>query len=156
MASLTELRAAGYTEREVRRALRAGELMPVRRGIYAVRGVPDEPMVRHAMSVRAAERGVASEAVISHVSAAALHGLPSWGVALDRVHVTRSRRNGGRVDRVLHLHVAHLAPDEIVIIDGIAVTSVARTVVDCARLLGFEQALVIADAALHMRKVETG
>lgn len=153
MASLTELRAAGYTEREVRRALRSGDLTSVRRGIYATSGVPAEPMARHAMSVRAAARGVASEAVVSHVSAAAMHGLPSWAVPLHRVHVTRGRRHGGRVDRVLHLHVARLAPDEIVIIDGIAVTSVARTVVDCARALAFEPALVVADAALHARTV---
>ena len=38
--------------------------------------------------------------------------------------------------------------DEIVIVDGIAVTSVARTVVDIARTVPFEQAVVVLDAAL--------
>lgn len=149
-----ELLAAGYTVDDLRRWRRTGELTPVRRGVYAPPGaVPEDPMARHAVVVRAAVPALAPGAVVSHISAAALHGLPSWAVPLDRVHVTRSRRYGGRVDRVLHLHAARLEPDEVVVVDGVAVTSVARTVVDCARLLPFEPAVVIADAALHARKV---
>ena len=45
----------------------------------------------------------------------------------------RHRVSGGRRGRVVHVHVAPLRPDEIVVVDGIPVTSVARTVVDMAR-----------------------
>ena len=44
---------------------------------------------------------------------------------------------------------ARVTPDEVVIVDGIRVTSPARTVIDVARTLPFEQAVAVADAALH-------
>ncbi len=88
-------------------------------------------------------------AVVSHVSAAAMYGLPSWRVPLNRVHVSRDRDHGGRIDRVLHVHAARIGADEIGLLGGVAVTSAARTVADCARTSPFEQSVVIADAALH-------
>ncbi len=64
------------------------------------------------------------------------------------MHVTRARPSGGRCTRLLHVHAAALAPDEIVDVDGVPVTSVAHTVVDVARQLAFEPALVMAGGAL--------
>jgi hypothetical protein len=90
--------------------------------------------------------------VVSHVSAAVLHGLTLWAVPLDRVHVTRDRRSGGRRTALLHLHTAGLHASEIDEVDGIAVTSVPRTLADLARALPFEPALVVADAALHRHR----
>jgi hypothetical protein len=78
-----------------------------------------------------------------------LHRLPLWATPLDRVHVTRNRRSGGRRSRYLHLHAAALDVDEVGLVGGIAVTSVARTIADLARALAFEPALVPADAALY-------
>jgi hypothetical protein len=49
---------------------------------------------------------MSADAVVSHVSAAALHGLVLWNVDLDRVHVTRDRRSCGRRTKVLHVHDA--------------------------------------------------
>jgi hypothetical protein len=86
--------------------------------------------------------------VVSHVSAAVLHGLPIWDVPLARVHATWDACGGGRTTRRLRVHVGPLGNREVVEIDGIAVTSLARTVVDLARTVGFEQAVVVADAAL--------
>jgi hypothetical protein len=149
------LLAAGLTEGELRRLRTGLRLTPLRPGVY----VPcddarlDDPGARHVLAVRAAVPKVAPDAVVSHASAAVLHGLTLWGCPLRRVHVTRPRRSGGRVTRLLHVHSAALAPDEIVQLDGMAVTSVARTVVDLARSLPFEAALVTADAALHRHRV---
>ena len=89
-------------------------------------------------------------AVASHVSAAVLHGLPTWGLRLDRVHVTFARRSGGRRDERLYVHTAPLEPDEIVVIDGVLVTTAARAVVDIVRTVGFEPAVAVADAALRL------
>ena len=50
------------------------------------------------------------------------------------------------------MHAARLDADEIIEVDGVAVTSVSRTLADLARTLPFEQALVVADAALHRRR----
>jgi hypothetical protein len=62
--------------------------------------------------------------------------------------VTRSRRSGGRRDPRVHVYAAPLRADEIEFIDGVPVTSAARTVTDVARTVPFEQAVVIADRAL--------
>ena len=49
----------------------------------------------------------------------------------------------------MHVHRAPLSNDEISLVDGVACTSVARTVVDVARTVAFEHAVVSADAALR-------
>lgn len=66
-------------------------------------------------------------AVVSHMSAAVLHGLPLWNAELARVHLIRDRGNGGHIDDLVHLHVMPLSPGDVTVIDGIAVTSLART-----------------------------
>ncbi len=108
------LRAAGYSDDDIRRLLRSGVLTPVRRGAY-VEGSPDDRDAGH---------------------------------ALERAHVTFDRRTGGRLDARLHVHTAPVHPDDIVMVDGLAVTSWARTVVDIARRARFEPAVAVADAAL--------
>jgi predicted transcriptional regulator of viral defense system len=144
-----DLRADGFSDHEVRRFLRAGELTAVRRGAYVLGAPPGDAVLRHVLDVRAAMEELADDAAISHVSAAVLHGLPIWAIALDRVHVTRPRRTGGRAGTRVHVHTAPLADDEIDLVDGMPVTTVGRTVIDLARTKPFEQAVAIADAALH-------
>lgn len=149
-----DLLAAGFAEHEVRQRVRAGELVGVRRGAYLVGGaLPGSMEARHLVQIRAALPGLAADAVVSHVSAAVVHGLPIWGVPLDRVRVTRSRRAGARITPTLHVHAAPLNAGDVVEVGGVPVTSVARTVVDVARALPFEQAVVIADGALYRQLV---
>lgn len=151
-----ELLAAGYTDDELRRARRTGELVVIRRGAYVP--ATDERLAdataRHALAVRAAVAQLPAGAVVSHVSAAVLLGLRVWGVPLTRVHVTRSRESGGRQGRQVHVHAALLRADEIVEVDGVPVTTPARTVVDTARRAPFTGSVVIADAALEAGLVD--
>ena len=147
----SSLLAEGWTDRELRRMRRSGALTDVRRGSYAI---PDDerlatPEGRHAMLVEATLPGLAPGAVVSHVSAAVLHGLPVWNIPLRRVHGTRDARSGGRISSRLHLHASPLDPADVVEIDGVPVTSLARTAVDLARTVAFEQAVVVADGALR-------
>lgn len=148
--------AAGYTDREIRRGRRAGELVTVRRGAYVAGDDArlTDAAARHSLLVAAALPDAGRGSVVSHASAAVLFGLPTWSVPLRRVHLTRHQRTGGRVGRTVHLHAAPLAPDEIVEVDGIAVTSPARTVVDLARALPFTVAVAVADAALRLGLVD--
>jgi hypothetical protein len=148
------LLARGYTERELRRWLRAGELSILRRGSYTAGQPPEDAHARHLLMVYATFAELGPGAVASHVSAAVLHGLPTWAVALDRVHPTRHRRSGGRRHRLVHVRTARLDPDEVVQLEGHPVTSVARTVVDLARTASFESAVVTADAALGTGAVD--
>lgn len=149
-----DLIAAGVAPDEVRRQLDRGDLVAVRRGAYLPSGaLPDDPVARHVLQVRAAVRDLAGAPVVSHVSAAALHGLAIWNVPLARVQLTRNRRSGARSTRSLHVHAASIDPDEVVRVDGLAVTSVSRTIADLARTLDFERAVVLADSALRTTPV---
>ncbi len=148
------LLARGYSSDEVQRARRAGELVAVRRGVYLSGG--DErlevPAARHAVLVHATMPTLAPGTVVSHVSAAVLHGLDVWAIPLDHVHVTRPEPSGGRIGSVVHRHVAPLDPTEVTMLAGVPVTCLARTVVDIARTVPFEQAVAVADSALYTHK----
>jgi hypothetical protein len=145
--------AAGFSEDELRGLVRTGRLTPVRRGSYVQGALPDDLLARHVLQIRAAVAELASDAVVSHVSAAVMHGLRIWSVPLDRVHVTRRRPTGGRCGALVHVHSAALDALEIVMIGGIPVTSLARTVADLGRMLPFELSVVFADSAMfHKRR----
>jgi hypothetical protein len=152
----TDLVAGGYTAREVDLLLRRRRLAAVRRGAYVE--AEDERLgaeaARHALLAHATAPRLHPESVFSHVSAAVLHGLPPWDVPLERVHATRARRSGARRSGVVLLHAAALLPEEIVTVDGLAVTSVPRTVVDLARSVGFDRAVAMADAALRREDID--
>ena len=143
----SSLRAAGYSYDDVRHLLRRGALTPVRRGTYVAGEWPEERHARHRLAVRAAMSELGSDAVVSHTSAAVLHGLPTWRTPLDQVHVTKNRSSGGRRSPRVHLHVATLATSEIVELGGVRVTSLLRTLADVARSVPFEPGVVVLDAA---------
>lgn len=150
LLSRPQLRAAGYSDVELRQLLRTGELTALRRGCYVRGAAPADEDVRHAMATRAALEQLGPGAVCSHVTAAVLHGLPVWRIPLQRVHVTReSVRSGSRSNALVHVHAAPLSREEIVEVDGLPVTSLQRTVADLARTVPFEPAVAVADAALR-------
>jgi hypothetical protein len=149
------LLAAGVSDDEMRRMRRRGELVRIWRGTYVDPADPRlrRPEERHVLQVAAAMPRIAADAVVSHQSAAVLHGLPVWNLPLGRVHVTRSRRSSASHTRRLWVHAAPLDPDELAMVEGTAVTSVARCLVDIARTTGFEEAVAVFDAALHRHLV---
>jgi hypothetical protein len=144
-----QLLADGLTDAELRALRRRGVLTAVRPGAYVRGPRPDDAAALHLLAVHAALPRLGADTVLSHISAAVVHGLPLWSVRLDRVHATRSRVSGARRSGVVHLYAAALDPDEVTVVGGLAVTTVARTVGDLGRLLPFDRALVPADGALH-------
>lgn len=145
---------SGWSDDELGRLVRAGELTRLRRGAYVNGALPDDVAAVHRLLVRATLGGLRGPAVVSHQSAAVLHGLPLWDVALDRVHVTRRPPAWNIAGSVLCCHVARLRDDEVVEIDGVQVTGVLRTALDLARSLPHEAAVVALDAALHVRLID--
>lgn len=101
----------------------------------------------HAERARDFARQLPPDAVISHESAAILLGLPTYDVPA-AVRVTRLGGNGFRTSD-LHINRATLRSRDRSDVDGLPVTSIARTVVDLGRWLPFGPALVTADAALR-------
>jgi hypothetical protein len=143
------LLADGITDAELRGLRRRGVLTTVRPGAYLHGPQPDDAVAYHLLAVRAALPRLGAETVLSHVSAAVVHGLPLWSVLPHRVQATRSRVSGARRSGVVDLHAAALDLDEVVVVDGLPATTVARTVADLGRSLPFDRALVPADGALH-------
>lgn len=146
--------AGGYTDSEIRRMRARGIWTSAMRGDDMADELPQlKPAERHRIFLETMRPRIAGEPVVSHVSAAVLHGLPLWRVHLGQVHVTRSPPAKGHRGSQLHAHTALLEADEVVRLGDWAVTSVARTVIDLGRTLPFEQAVLAADHALHCRLV---
>lgn len=145
--------AAGFSPDDLTRLVRAGVLHRVRRGALADAGVwsgltADQ---RHRALVLATVLVGRGEVVLSHWSAAVLHGLPLLGDWPMRVHVTGGRVEAIRSSGLVQRHCAPLTPADVVLIDGVRVTAVTRTVLDLIRSLPFRDGVVVADAALHRR-----
>ncbi|MFC7446451.1 type IV toxin-antitoxin system AbiEi family antitoxin domain-containing protein [Rhodococcus daqingensis] len=141
----------GATDHELQRQCRTGVWERLRPGMYTPRDALDalDPTAAHRLRAEAALRAASPDAVLSHQSAAAVHGLEMWNTPLRRVHLTRNRTGGGRRTELRHVHVAEFADHETTKVDGLRVTTLARTVLDLARSLPFEEAVVAGDHALH-------
>ena len=143
-----DARSVGVTPKQLRTAHAHDLVERISRGYYRVTGV-SVPLDRD-VTLRAA-LSLIPDAVVSHHSAAMLHGLPEVGVAarLGRPTFTRPgdhHRNG----EGFRISGSRLAEDEIVEVCGIRVTSVARTAIDIARTVKMPDALAIADAASRL------
>ncbi|HEX5907015.1 MAG TPA: type IV toxin-antitoxin system AbiEi family antitoxin domain-containing protein, partial [Propionibacteriaceae bacterium] len=141
----------GYDYGDLRRLRRDGELVRVRRGAYARVDNPDQLVEeRHRRLVLGTAPQLRDGAVLSHGSAAVLHGLPVWPAAVQRVHVTRNRRGNGVKRSLVQVHGAPLLALDIVMIENMPVTSLRRTVLDLARTLPMMEAVAAGDRALAL------
>jgi hypothetical protein len=139
----------GFDDRDLLRMRRDGSLLPVRRGAYVRERPADRTHAEeHRELIFATAPLLHDGAVMSHGSAAVLHGLPTWRSAIDRVHVTRNRSSGGNRRPVVHVHAAPLPDDHVTTIDGVSVTSLVRTVLDLCRTVPLEQAVAAGDRAV--------
>ena len=95
-----QLREAGLDDRQVRRLLGRGVLLPLRRGVYVERDRWDclepyreQPVLR----IRAARLTLGGDYVLSHDSAAIVQGLGAPDPTRALVHVTRAKVHGEAV-----------------------------------------------------------
>ncbi|HMC07007.1 MAG TPA: type IV toxin-antitoxin system AbiEi family antitoxin domain-containing protein [Solirubrobacterales bacterium] len=124
--SLDQLRSLGLTAEAVRARVAVGRLHRVRRAVYAV-GRPDLPLDGRWM---AAVLACGSGAVLSHRSAAALHGLLADVRAV--IDVTLGRRSGRSVSGIRLHRLTCLPSVDCVSVRSIPCTSVPRTLLDLA------------------------
>ncbi|MFC9692800.1 hypothetical protein ACFTSF_29900 [Kribbella sp. NPDC056951] len=121
------------TERKLRAAVQCGELERVARGQYALPSLGPHRLA-----------ALAYDGVASHVSAAHLWGLPLLAQP-EKPHVTVPINRRVRRGRPAVLHWAPITSDERLA----RTTTLLQTVIDCARILPFGEALAVADAALR-------
>lgn len=136
-----DARRRGWPDATFSRAVQAGRPQRVRRDHFT-----DGPIDQVVAAVAAARAYRGS--VVSHRSAALLHGLPLYDRPPERPELTVEPRGTGRA-REAHVHRARLAADDVTVLHGVPVTSPARTVVDLARSASHRDAVVAGDAALH-------
>ena len=142
---------AGVGRDEIGALVRHRQWTRIRRGAYALTQLwgPAAAEEQHVMHVQAVALALRAPTVVSHHSAAVLHGLRLHEVPLNLVHVTHPLdRGSGRLERdVLH-HEADLSELDVCVVRGISVTTPARTVIDAARVLPAPSAVVMVDGVL--------
>jgi predicted transcriptional regulator of viral defense system len=150
-----DLSQRGFSSSEIRRMVRRGELARIRRGAYvsdsAARCAELDPYdlrTPHRRLIDATQSQLHPRAVISHGSAAAVLALPLFAGMVEHVHLTRDRRGGGVRRPVVWVHGSPLREEDRMVSEGLVVTSMARTTVDLARTLPYDQAVAVADGGL--------
>lgn len=148
------LLASRSDARHLDRARVRGELERIEFGAYVPVLDEERPAWeiaerRHRARCVAALDRLSEATVLSHLSAAAVHGL--WGpVRNETVHVTQTFASNGRdVGTPLVRHQRPLSPDDVVVKDGFRVTELARTVIDCVCMLPCDWGFAVADSALR-------
>ena len=131
-ATAAEL-ARATTPARLKAAVQRGEVERLARGIY---GLPSLGADRLA--------AIAYDGVVSHLSAAVAWDLPLL-VRPEKPHITVPVKRRPRAGRPVVMHWAASSAAE----RRDRLTSLLRTVVDCARILPFGEALAVADAALY-------
>ena len=151
----SDLSQRGFSSSEIRRMVRRSELARIRRGAYVSDGAarsaeldPYDLRTPHRRLIEATQLQLHPRAVISHGSAAAVLGLPLFAGMVDHVHLTRDRRGGGVRRPVVWVHGSPLREEDRMMTEGLVVTSLARTTVDLARTLTYDQAVAVADGGL--------
>lgn len=129
LVAYRQLLAAGIGRGAIEHRIRTGRLIRVQRGVYAVGHVHESALVRRMAAVLTCGDG----ALLSHLSA-----LAHWELrgSAQRLHVTVPRRNGSRSRAGIVVHRSLvLPPSETATHRAIAVTSVARSLLDGAAIL---------------------
>jgi Transcriptional regulator, AbiEi antitoxin len=147
-----EVLACGLSGDQLARLLRAGELMVVRRGVYA-RACDweawDPYVERPRQRARAAHMMTRTNHVLSHDSAAHELGLAILRPRKELVHITRPLSRAARTRHGVKHHGARYRHEQVVDVGGIPVLDAARTACDMAREYGIQGGLPTFDAAMR-------
>lgn len=138
--------------RAARAALRSGQYTSVRRGalVPAVQADSrwEEDEARAIAAVASAARKLGNGSAFSHRSAALLHGL--WVPRLAPTpEVTQRARPNSHGASSLKRYCADVPGDDVTTVNGVRVTTIERTIVDCARTLHPRGALAVVDSGLR-------
>ncbi|MFQ4149710.1 hypothetical protein AAGW05_13610 [Arthrobacter sp. LAPM80] len=90
---------------------------------------------------------LSSSGCISHVTAAQLHGmpLPWFDDEIRTIHITRPAHSAQPRRRNVIGHTNTLAPEDVMYIDGVPVTTPERTFLDLSAILGLDDLVAVAD-----------
>lgn len=141
---------AGMTPEGIDRLVRRGELVAVRRGVYAESSYVDSLTTyrdKRLLADRAASMRISRAHEMSHDSAAHELDLPILRPPKPMTHVTRPGVVGSHLRYGVKHHLAPYAPDRVVHLNGIRALGPARTALDIAREHGLRAGVVAVDSA---------
>lgn len=142
-----QLLAAGLASSTVDDRVASGHLVPLHRGVYAVGHAHLRPNGYRLAAVLAVGPGAA----LSHRDAAAFHGLRNGGGTRIDVSTPARRRSTQRI----RVHGGHtLDARDVTSLDGIPVTTVARTLVDLADVVPADALLKALSEAERQRTLD--
>ena len=146
-----EARDIGYDDKAVASLIRNGVWHRFRRGFYTFTDLwtPLDGVGRHRVRSHAVLRSLGPAVALSHISGAVEHGLSTWGLPLDRVHVTRLDGGAGRVEGDVMHHEGFCLDDDVIEVDGHRVLVPERCAIETASRVDNEVALVLFDSLLH-------
>ncbi|VXC12720.1 type IV toxin-antitoxin system AbiEi family antitoxin domain-containing protein [Arthrobacter sp. 8AJ] len=151
-----QLHGNGLNSRAIKALVLRGKLVRLRHGCYIRAELWEKQSrpVRSMQLIHAHALGTLSTSaggyVYSHTSAARLHGLYLWDVD-DLVHLLMpGNPSSERLGKDVRGHTRPWTALEVVTLGGLKVTSLERTAVDCAMMLGYRQSLVLMDHALRL------
>ncbi|MDM7854868.1 hypothetical protein [Cellulomonas alba] len=148
--------ARDFARDAVARRVRGGDWERIGWGIYlpraparaaedtAAAAVRRRVALAHAIGVH---RRLSTDHWFSHETAALIWGLPTLDPP-SSTHLIQRHSAGARSDPQVVHHVAAVGSADVIVHRGLPVTSLDRTVLDCARTLAPAAGLVVADAAL--------
>lgn len=130
----------------------ASSLIKVRRGAFVRSAEWNELYCEGRLRTRAhavSRRAECPTATCSHTTAAAMHQLAVYRGRSDRIDIIVPGRHSRQNSKDVVRHHHQLKDDDVVLIDGLRVTSLDRTVYDVIRTSTLEAAVVCFDAALR-------
>lgn len=136
----SQARACGFSQYQIRRRLACGDWKPIAGPVLAYRGVTVTPWIRD----RAAQMSVAGS-VLAGPSAAR-----TWNIRVpdDRSYLLIGAHGRCRLPGVRVLYEM-ADPRDVGLYNGVPVTSLGRTVVDCLRILPDRAAADLLDRSLQ-------
>jgi len=143
----------GVAPSEIRRMVRQGHWVRVRRGVYTTTEIweaLDEYVGRPRLRARAAALQMRRGWVLSHDSSAHEQRMPILTPLEPFVHVTRPGFTNAWTENGVKHHLARFTESQRVIVDGRPMLDLARTAVDIARERGTKDGLVACDSAMRM------
>lgn len=141
-----EAEALGLSSSALRRKVLNGVFVRVRPGVYMLPGAATRPDVELRIACHILS------AVVSHHSAAAIHGFES--IRKSEATVTVSHRSTHRLPGVVVHQSTDLLDAHVVEIDGLPVTTPVRTVIDLAKVLDSSRLETVMENALASSKVD--
>ncbi|WP_336669880.1 type IV toxin-antitoxin system AbiEi family antitoxin domain-containing protein [Tsukamurella sp. USMM236] len=143
------LLATGRSSPDISRAVAEGELIRLASGVYTTPG--DRPA--HAVyRLKVLATAMTCRNAVSFESAAALHDIPFLRPSRTDVHFTVDRVHGGGRRPGVHVHPRPLTDAEITHVDGVLVTTRARTAIDVAMTGDLIRAVAAIDSVRLIRR----